>query len=189
MPKPNFMDVLKSTISEIQQKNQANPREETAEPSVFDLLKEKIRMAEEKGRIRRANKGKSPKSILDVLKEKINEAQTENAADPNVKTAPAAVFDKVKKKVEDKENRRMQASIRSIIEDYDLDIEEVRALGKEPLKKLQASYRNDRKRLDARYAEVLQKLIDKDNLPQSATATKETTTTEADIEDDMTFDI
>ena len=185
MPRPKFMDVLKSTINEIQQQNQANPREETADPSVFDLLKQKIRMAEEKGRVRRANKGKSPQSILDVLREKIDEAQAENAADNNVKTAPPAVFEKVKKKVEEKEKRRMRASVRTIIEDYDLDINEVRALGKEALKKVQASYRNDSKRLDARYAEVLQKLIDAGNRPKSAKVTRNV---EEEAEE-MTFEV
>ena len=78
----------------------------------------------------------------------------------------------------------MRASIRTLIEDYDLDMDEVRALGKESLKKLQASYRNDRKRLDSRYAEVLQKLIDNGSGTKSATVTRDTSE-----EEEMTFEM
>jgi hypothetical protein len=42
MAKNNIFDVILKTINEVQQKNQRNPREETADPTVFGLIKGKL---------------------------------------------------------------------------------------------------------------------------------------------------
>ena len=38
----NVIDVILKTINEVQSKNSANPKQETADPSIFDLLRGKL---------------------------------------------------------------------------------------------------------------------------------------------------
>lgn len=154
MPKRNFFDVIKNTIEEIQKTNKNNPKEETAETTVFDLIKEKIQQVEQK----RVEKGKKPSSILDMIKEKVEEARKENKNNPNQKTAPSSVFDKLQKRVELKEKRRTNASLRTVIEDYGLDIGN---LNQNSIRQIQTQYQADIKKVNSHYANMLNDLANK----------------------------
>ena len=100
MAKRNILDAILNTINEVQKKNQANPNEETADPTVFDLIKNKLQKLDERNREKRKARGKSPVSILDRIKKEINGARRENKKDPNVATAPKSVFESILKKIE-----------------------------------------------------------------------------------------
>lgn len=156
MPKPNFFDVLRSTIETVQQKNAANPREKTADPTIFDLIKDKVLNIEKNNKAKRAAQGKSPTSILDLIRGKINEARAENEADPNIETAPGSVFDKIIKKVDQKETARPKSAFRNVIEEYNMDVSGVSA---DVLRKFQDSYAKDVKKLNHRYAEKMHEYI------------------------------
>ena len=95
MAKRNILDLIVNTISEVQQKNQANPKEETADPNVFDLLKNRLAKLDQKQKQKRVQKGKSPISFLDRVKNEIEGARQDNINDPNQKTAPKSIFDNV----------------------------------------------------------------------------------------------
>ncbi len=158
MPKRNFFDVIKNTIEEIQKKNQENPKEETAEPTVFDLIKEKIQQVEQKRNTKRVEQGKKPSSILDLIKEKVEEARKENKNNPDQKTAPPSVFDKLQKRIELKEKRRTNASLRTVIDDYGLD---VGSLTQSSISQIQTQYQADIKKINEHYANLLHDLVNK----------------------------
>ncbi|MFK7904537.1 MAG: hypothetical protein AB8B69_05410 [Chitinophagales bacterium] len=155
----NFFDVIKNTIEVIQQTNRDNPREETAEPTVFDLIKEKIQQAESKRNAKRVEQGKKPSSILDLIKDKIEEARGENRDNPDQKTAPPSIFDKLQKKVELKEKRRTNASLRTVIEDYGLDIS---GMHQNSVRQIQDQYRIDIQKVNKHYAHMLHDMANKD---------------------------
>ena len=70
MAKQNIFDVLLKTIGDVQSKNKANPNEVTADPNVFDLLKQKLQNLDDKSRVKRSARGKSPHSVLDLIKKR-----------------------------------------------------------------------------------------------------------------------
>ncbi len=156
MAKANFLDVILKTINDVQQKNKKNPNEETADPSVFDLLRGKIQKLDEKSRTKRAAKGKSPKSILDMIRGEISGVRRENKKDPNVPTAPKSVFDKILSKLDQKPKATASAGLRKVVQDYNLDVS---GLPKEVVQQVQTRYIDDRKKFDHQYAQALHDLI------------------------------
>jgi len=64
MAQNNILNVILKTISEVQKKNKANPREETADPTVFDLLKGKLKTVDEKSRQKRTSRGNQTASLI-----------------------------------------------------------------------------------------------------------------------------
>ncbi|MEZ4883437.1 MAG: hypothetical protein R3E32_01780 [Chitinophagales bacterium] len=158
MANRNFFDVIKNTIEDIQKTNKENPKEETAEPTVFDLIKEKIKQVEQKGNAKRAEAGKKPGSILDLIKEKIEEARNENQSNPDQKTAPPSIFDKLQKRVELKEKRRTSALLKTVIDDYGLDVSN---LPQSSITQIQTQYQADIKKVNEHYANMLNELVNK----------------------------
>jgi len=156
MAKNNILNVILKTINDVQQKNKANPNEPTADPNVFDLLKNKINHLNEKNRAKRVAKGKSPVSILDRIKKEIEGARRENKKDPNVETAPSSIFDKIIKKVEQSQARPASTGIRRVLEQYNLDVSN---LPTEMVKEIQSRYSTDLKKLDNEYAKAINQLI------------------------------
>ncbi len=156
MAKANILDVILKTINDVQQKNQNNPREETAHPNVFDLIKDKLGGLDKKIQENRARKGKKPMSILDLIKNQVEAARQHNQQDPATPTAPGSVFDRIIKKVEERPKRTASAGIRKIIEDYRLDASR---LSPEMLKQIQQQYDADRRKMDQKYAEAINDLI------------------------------
>jgi hypothetical protein len=154
MAQNNILNVILKTISEVQKKNKANPKEETADPTVFDLLKGKLKTIDEKSRQKRTSRGK-PNNILDLIKREIEGARRENKKDPNIKTAPSSVFDNILKKVEEGPRRQASAGIRKIIEDYQLDVTRV---PQDILRQVQDKYKSDRKAFDQQYAKAIHDL-------------------------------
>lgn len=152
MAKQNIFDVILKTISDVQAKNKANPREETADPTVFDLLKGKLQNLDEKSKLKRASRGKSPNSILDLIRKEIEGTRRENKKDPNVKTAPGSVFDNILKKVNERPQRQASSGLRKIVEDYNLDISR---LPGNVIQQVQQNYIKDRKSFDQQYAKAI----------------------------------
>ena len=156
MAKQNIFDVILKTINDVQAKNRANPREETADPTVFDLLKDKLRQLDQKSKAKRVQRGKSPSSILDLIRKEIEGTRRENKRDPNVKTAPGSVFENILRKVEEKPRRQASNGIRQIVEDYNLDVSR---LPRDVIQQVQHNYIKDRKSFDQQYAKMIGDLI------------------------------
>lgn len=147
----NVLDVILKTIQEVQQKNQQNPNVETADPSVFDLLRNKIQDIDAKAKNNQLQKGKrNPKSILDMIKNGIEGARKENKKDPNVQTAPGSIFDDILKKVDQGPQRQASTGIKKIIEDYKLDVSRVPS---NMLQDIQGQYLKDLQKLRQQYAQ------------------------------------
>ncbi len=158
MAKKNILDLILTTINDVQKRNAANPREETADPTVFDLIKSKLQNLDQKSRQKRAEKGKSPDSILDLIRQQIEGARTENKADPNVRTAPDSVFDNIIKKVGDRSNRRASSGLRRIVEEYNLDVSRV---PREVLQQVQQKIVAEQKNFDQQFAQAIHNLTQK----------------------------
>ena len=156
MAKRNILDAILNTINEVQQKNRANPNEETADPTVFDLIKNKLQNLDERNRAKRKAKGKSPVSFLDRIRQEIESAKRENKKDPNVTTAPGSVFENILKKIDQRPKRQASSGLRKIVEDYNLDIS---AVPREIIQQVQDKYLADRKKFDHQYAQALHDLI------------------------------
>ncbi|MEL6986500.1 MAG: hypothetical protein AAGK97_01620 [Bacteroidota bacterium] len=152
MAKKGILDVILKTVNDIQKENKSNPNEATADPSVFGLIKEKLRDLDQKQRANRVRKGKSPVSILDRIKKEIEGARRENKKDPNVETAPKSVFDGIFKKIEESPKRQASAGIKKIITDYNLDVSK---MPREVLVDIQQKYIEDRKKFDKQYAQAI----------------------------------
>ena len=158
MAKQNIFNVILKTISQVQQKNAANPNEATADPTVFDLLKDKLSKLDQKGRENRLGRGKTPVTILDRIRKEIEGARRENKKDPNVETAPKSVFDNILKNIEKRPARQASTGIRKIVDDYNLNISR---LPTEIVQQVQQKYQNDRKQFDQQYAQAIHDLIRK----------------------------
>jgi len=152
MAKKNIFDVILNTINDVQAKNAANPNEQTADPNVFDLLKNKLQQLDQKSRAKRASRGKSPKSILDLIKGEIKGARRENKKDPNTPTAPKSVFDNILRKIDQTPQRQASVGIRKIIQDFNLDVSKV---PQDVLQQVQGKYVQDRKNFDQQYAQAI----------------------------------
>lgn len=152
MAKKNILDVILKTINSVQQKNQQNPNVETADPSVFDLIRGKLQNLDTKSRDKRIEKGKSPESIFDLIKREIEGARNENQQNPNVKTAPGSVFDDILKKINKKPAKQALSGIRGIIRNYNIDISGVPP---EVLQQVQNKYAGDKQKFDQQYAQAL----------------------------------
>jgi len=147
----NVLDVILKTIQDVQQKNKKNPNVETADPSVFDLLRGKIQDIDAKAKNNQLQKGKrNPKSILDLIKNGIEGARKENKKDPNVQTAPRSIFDDILKKVNQAPQRQASSGIKKIIQDYKLDVSRVPT---NMLQDIQSQYQKDIQKLNQQYAQ------------------------------------
>lgn len=158
MAKANILEVILKTINDVKQKNEQNPRQETAHPNVFDLIKEKIGGLDKKIQEKRVAKGKSPISILDMLKNQIEAARQHNQQDPKTPTANSNIFDSIIKKVEEKPKRVASTGVRRVIEEYNLDTSR---LPRATLQQIQQQYDNDLRALGKKYAQGIHDLIQK----------------------------
>ena len=158
MAKANILEVILKTINDVKQKNANNPKQETAHPNVFDLIKDKIGGLDKKIQENRAKKGKSPVSILDLLKNQIEAARQHNQKDPVTPTADSNIFDSIIKKVEEKPKRTASAGVRRIIEEYNLDVS---GLNRNTLQQIQQQYDSELRALGQKYAQGIQDLVNR----------------------------
>jgi len=121
----NILSTILKTINEVQSKNAANPKEATADPSIFDLLKKGLSKVDAKSREKRVQKGKSPESILDLIRGQIEGVQKKNKKDPSVETAPKSIFDELLKKVNKKPQRMANNGLKRIVEEYGINVSRV----------------------------------------------------------------
>jgi len=155
----NILDVILKTIGDVQQKNQRNPNVETADPSVFDILRDKLQEIDHKTKNNELQKGKRrPKSNLDIIKSGIEGTRKENKKDPKIATAPKSIFDDILKKVEAAPQRQAKTGIRKIIQDYNLDASRI---PQDMLGEIQNRYSADVKELNQQYAQAIFDLIKK----------------------------
>jgi len=71
----NILDILSKTIEQVQAKNQKDKNVPTADPSIFDLLKNELGKLDGKVKANEVQKGKrNPKSILDLVRAGIESA-------------------------------------------------------------------------------------------------------------------
>ncbi len=158
MAKKNIFDMILNTINDVQTRNQKNPNVETADPTVFDLIKNKLQNLDEKNRAKRTQRGKSPVSILDRIRKEIEGARRENKRDKNVPTADKSIFDNILKKIDSGKKIQASSGIRKIIEDYNLNASK---LPQDVINQVQQKYMADRKNFDQQYAQALHDLIKK----------------------------
>ncbi len=158
-----FFDLIESTLKDIQNTNKDNPNEPTADSSVFDLLKKKIKEVSDNVLTdNTTNDGNTkPTSIFDIIKNKIEDAREENKNDPKQPTAPSSIFDILKKKVENKQEekkardvKKAEESIQDVIDEYNIDVSMIE---EHELKQIQERYLRDNKQLDEQYANFLRK--------------------------------
>ena len=153
----NILNVLLKTIEDVQQKNQKNPNEETADSSIFDLLKNEVAKLGNKVDNNAVQKGRrNPKSILDMIKDGIEGVRKQNRKDPKVKTAPKSVFDNILKQVERAPQRQASTGLKKIVEDYHLDIS---ALPREMVGQIQQKYQQDVHSMNKEYATAIFNLL------------------------------
>lgn len=152
MAKNNIIDVLLKTIGDVQQNNRQDPNQRTANPNVFDLLKDKLQDLDAKTRANRAAKGKSPESILDLIKKEVNKVRKGNKQDPNVETAPKSVFKDILRTVEKIPQKQAKKGIQNVIEEYRIDVSRV---PNNVLQQMQGQYLNDKKNFDKQYAQAI----------------------------------
>jgi len=148
----NVIDVILKTINEVQSKNSANPKQETADPSVFDLLRGKLGELDAKTKQARVGRGKSPHSIFDLIKKEIGKAQRANKKDPNVPTADSSIFDNILKKVEQAPQRQATTGIKKVIQDYNLQVQNI---PQQQMQQVHNQYLQDRKNFDKQYAQAI----------------------------------
>ncbi len=158
MAKGKFLNALLNTINTVQSQNRDNPNEETADSTVFDLLRNKVRELDEKNRDKQAAKGKEPVSVLDLIRNGVEHVRNQNSEDPNVKTAPKAIFDRIKQRIEERPQRRATKGIRRVINEYNLDVS---SLPPQALEQIQGQYIDDQKRLNQQYANAIHQLIER----------------------------
>lgn len=155
MSASKVLDTILKTINDVQKQNKANVNEPTADKTVFDMLKNKLKDIDTKSKQKRVAKGKSPESILDLIKKEIEGVRKENKRDSNVATAPKSVFDKIIKKVEAPRQRQASTGLRKIVEDYNLDVSR---LPREVIQQVQQQYIKDRAGFDRQFAKALHDL-------------------------------
>jgi len=151
-----ILGTILKTIDDVQKKNKKNPKEETANKTIFSMLKSKIRELDEKTKEQRVAKGKSPESILDLIKKEIEGVKKLNKNDPNQKTAPKSIFDSILKKVEAPRQRQASTGLKKIVLDYNLDTTNV---PQDAMDKVQKEYVKQRKKFDNEIARSLNKII------------------------------
>jgi len=153
----NVFDVILNTINEVQAKNKQNPNVETADPSVFDLIKKELNKIDGKVQNKQLQKGKrNPKSIFEMIRDGIEGVKKENRKDPNVATAPGSVFDDILNKIEQKPRRQASSGLKKIVQDYNLDVS---VLPREVINEVQVKYQNDVEAFNKQYATAIFKLI------------------------------
>ena len=152
MAKQNLIDVILKTINQVQQRNAANPNEPTADPTVFDLIKDKLHKLDQKSRDNRTNRGKSPVTILDRIRKEIEGARRENKKDPKIETAPKSVFDEIFKKIDQRPARQASTGLKKIVEDYNLNVTRI---PNDVLQQVQHKYLQDRQQFDKQFAQAL----------------------------------
>ena len=158
MAKKSIFDMILNTINDVQTKNQADPKVQTADPTVFDLIKNKLQNLDQKNREKRTQRGKSPVSILDRIRKEIEGAKRENKKDPKVPTADKSIFDSILNKLDTGKKIQASTGLRKIIEDYNLNASK---LPQDVIKQVQAKYISDRKNFDQQYAQAMHDLIKK----------------------------
>lgn len=154
----NILDILSKTIEDVQRKNEQDPNVETADPSIFDLLRKQVNKIDKKVQNKQASSGKNAKSIFDMLKDGIKGVQKNNRKDPNVQTAPKSVFDKLLKTVEKQPQKQASSGLKKVVEDYNLDM---RGLSNNTINQIQTKYYNDLKQFNHQYASAINELIRK----------------------------
>ena len=148
----NVIDVILKTINEVQSKNSANPKQETADPSIFDLLRGKLGDIDAKTKQTNVGRAKSPNSIFDLIKKEIGKVQRANKKDPNVPTADSSIFDNILKKVEQAPQRQAKTGINKVIQDYNLRIQNI---PQQQMQQIHQQYMQDRKNFDKQYAQAI----------------------------------
>ena len=163
MSKPNILDLIKGTLQEIQTNNANTPNEQTADPSIFDFLKDKLSEVNQKTQTNIQTKEGKNVGIFDVILDKISSAQKQNHDDPNARTAPSSIFDQLRDRVtqqkqqqEQKYQQRSQDSITDIISQYNLD---VRRVPQNLLQQVEQKYVEANRQLDHQYAQYIHELI------------------------------
>ena len=162
MSKPNLIDLLKGTLQEIQNSNRNNPNQQTADPTIFDFLKDKLAEVNQKTQTNIETKDGGNVGIFDLILDKLSSAQKENRDNPNVQTAPESIFDMLKEKVnqqrqhtQQRQQHRAQESIEDIIHQYNLD---VRNISHRDLQDIQNKYVQENTALDRKYAQFIHQL-------------------------------
>lgn len=156
MAKGKFIKNFMNVVNQIQQENKQNPNEETADGSVFDLLRNQVEGLAQKDKDRQAAKGKDPKSFMDLIRNGIDHVKKQNTDDPNVKTAPQDIFNRIKQRIDERPQRRASKGLKRIVQEYNLDIS---SLSPQVLNQIQEKYVSDQKKLNATYAQFINQTI------------------------------
>jgi len=92
--------VLKQMAEQVQNRNRANPKVETADTSVFDSIKEAVEGLKKKHEEPEEVARRKKVEAVEELKERVFEVKRQNEADPNVATADSSVFDELNEMLE-----------------------------------------------------------------------------------------
>ena len=93
-----FANLVKHAVEKVQERNRNNPDVKTADTNIFDKLKDKFEDVKSNVDARREKGGTI---LLDQLRNRIDQVKRDNEADPNVETADNAVFEDMKRELEE----------------------------------------------------------------------------------------
>ena len=155
MANGKLLETILKTVLSTQKKNASNPKQQTADPNVFDLIKDKLQDAQSNHQSG-GSTSKPAGNIFDLIKKAVKSAKRENKKDPNIETADPDIFDNILKKVEQKEKQKVATGLKRVIEDYNLDVS---GLPAEAMQQIQTEYTQAQKKLDEDFANGIYKLI------------------------------
>ncbi len=95
-----LFEVFGQILKKVSEKNEADPQVETAEPVVFEQVRKHVEEVEKES----SSRGRG--DIYRDYAEKVRQAQAENEADPEVKTADNSVFDDLLREIEELKNNQ-----------------------------------------------------------------------------------
>jgi len=93
MARKGIFDRLREVVTDVQHENRQNPNEETATESLFEKLLKQVEIA-----VNNSKKGGAAATKSEVNKT-IDDFRKANQKNPNEKTAPKSIFDKLKDKL------------------------------------------------------------------------------------------
>ncbi len=107
----SLFNVLKHLIQNTQKKNQADPKVETAPPSVFENMAKKVQEAEQ-------SETSNPGDLMDMFEKHMGSVKQENEADPNVATADSSVFSDMQAQIDALKAQLQEKNSAPTMEDF-----------------------------------------------------------------------
>jgi hypothetical protein len=80
------------------------------------FIHEPVNDLSQKDRNKQVAKGNEPKSFMDLIRNGIDHVKKQNNDDPNVKTAPQDIFNRIKQRIDERPQRRASKGLKRIVQ-------------------------------------------------------------------------